>query len=69
MASRASRSESTLLPVFHVALKSSHLRHSARVLKTSHVPMHNACATLQRYNLRGGTRQVGDEEREAKLSV
>ena len=30
---------------FNLALGPSHLRHSARVLTTSHVPTHNACAT------------------------
>ena len=32
---------------FNLALEPSHLRHSARVLTTSHVPTHNACATRQ----------------------
>ena len=32
---------------FNLALGPSHLRHSARVLTTSHVPTHNACATKQ----------------------
>ena len=30
---------------FNLALEPSHLRHSARVLTTSHVPTHNTCAT------------------------
>ena len=33
-------------PLFlNLALEPSHLRYSARVLKTSHVPTHNTCAT------------------------
>ena len=35
-------------PLFlNLALEPSHLRYSARVLKTSHVPTHNTCATKQ----------------------
>ena len=36
---------------FNLALEPSHLRHSARVLTTSDVPTHNACATKQNHGM------------------